>query len=128
MPFLREEGLLVCGEVHRGAAGPAQGPAGSPADLPLVLQRGGKSGADGIGPAARGRGCFPVQPGDGGYREVLDLRDCKSGMARSGDRCEALRALLREGSKGRCAGGRGGMNKNCGPCEPDDLMIVRFTW
>lgn len=37
-----------------------------------------------------------MQPGDGGYREVLDLRDCKSSMARSRDGREALRALLRE--------------------------------
>ena len=37
--YLREERLLVCGEIYGGAAGPAQGSAGSPADLPLVLQR-----------------------------------------------------------------------------------------
>ena len=50
MPFLREERLLICGEVYCGAAGPAQGPAGCPADLPSVLQGGGKSGAGGICP------------------------------------------------------------------------------
>ena len=62
-----------------GGPGPRAGR--TPADLPHVLQRGGKSGADGIGPAARGRGGFPVQPGDGGYREVLGLQDCKGGVA-----------------------------------------------
>ena len=47
-----------------------KGRAGSPADLPHVLQRGGKSGADGIGPAARGRGGFPVR------RVTADIGKC----------------------------------------------------
>lgn len=71
--FLREEWLLVCGEVHRRAAGPAKGPAGCPAALPVLLQRGSEVGADRIGPAARGRGDLPVRPGDRRYREVLGL-------------------------------------------------------
>ena len=60
--------------------GPAQGPAGSPADLPFMFQRGGESGTDGFGPVPGNGGCFPVQPRDGGYREVLGLRDCEGGM------------------------------------------------
>jgi hypothetical protein len=41
-----------------------------------MFQRGSKNGTDRIGPAARGRGDLPVQPGAGGYREVLGLRGC----------------------------------------------------
>jgi hypothetical protein len=36
-----------------------------------------------------------MQPRNSGYREVLGLRDCKGGVARSGNGREALRALLR---------------------------------
>lgn len=84
--------------------GPAQGPAGGPADLPVVSRKSDENGADCLGPVAGNCGRYLMHAGYSRYREVLGLRDYESGLARPRGGREALRALLRE----RCAGGRTG--------------------
>lgn len=121
MLVLREERLPVWGEIHGGTAGTAQGPAAGTADLPLVLPRGGESGTSGIGPAPGNGGCFPVQPRDGGCREVLGLRRCEGGAVRPRGRGEALRALLRERGAGRC------MEGGVGVMVPPALLSHKST-
>jgi len=42
-----------------------------------------ESGGWGIGHVTGDRGCFPVQPRDGGCGEVFGVRDCEGGVDRS---------------------------------------------
>ena len=67
------ERLLVYWKIYQRAAGPAQGTAGRPAGVPLMLYRCGESGAGDFGFFTGHRGCFPVQPRDGGCGEVFGL-------------------------------------------------------
>ena len=82
MLCLREEGCMVRGEVHKGPPGPAQGPAGRPAAVPVVPRCGceGRAGSERV-PAGNIRS-LQNEAGDSGSREVPGVRGCESGMDR----------------------------------------------
>ena len=94
MLYLREKGLVVCGEIYKGSPGEKERRAGRPAAVPVVSRSSGEGGAGGERVPAGDVRSLQNEAGDRGSREMPCVRGGKSRVDRGGGGSEAVREVL----------------------------------